>query len=152
MTPEDEWNAIRAERTPLFGLAGMGMLRIALLFGLAAVALGLILAPMADKYSRPQITGAGGFDTIATGAIGSARRLHDPQERAAGDARVRLHHPRQRPAQRRLLTSLPVVPDRRDRSRPVNAVALTFLNGTALTFLNEWTLGSVTKGWKTTCT
>jgi hypothetical protein len=69
MTPEDEWDAIRAGRSPLFGLAGMGMLRIALLFGLAAVALGLILAPMADKYSRPQITGAGGFDTIATGAI-----------------------------------------------------------------------------------
>ena len=44
MTPEDEWNAIRRRRAPLFGVAGMGMLRVALLFGSAAVALAVIAA------------------------------------------------------------------------------------------------------------
>ena len=70
MTPEEEWNAIRSQRTPLFGAAGMSMLRIALLFGSAAVALALILAPMADRYSKTQIVGAGGLDFIATGSVG----------------------------------------------------------------------------------
>ncbi len=91
MTPEDEWNAIRSRRTPLFGAAGMSMLRIALLFGSAAVALALILAPMADRYSKTQIVGAGGLDFIATGSARPAGRLHDPPQRAAG-AGLRLHH------------------------------------------------------------
>jgi hypothetical protein len=73
MTPEDEWNAIRGRRIPLFGAAGMSMLRIALLFGSAAVALALILAPMADRYSKTQIVGAEGFDFISTGSVGQRR-------------------------------------------------------------------------------
>lgn len=70
MTPEDEWNAIRSRRMPLFGAAGMSMLRIALLFGSAAVALALILAPMADRYSKTQIVGASGLDFMTTSSIG----------------------------------------------------------------------------------
>lgn len=70
MTPENEWDAIRNQRAPLFGAAGMSMLRLALLFGSAAVALTLILAPMADKYAKSQIVGIGGLDFTATGSIG----------------------------------------------------------------------------------
>ena len=66
MTPESEWDAIRSQRAPLFGAAGMGMLRIALLFGSAAVALALILAPMADRYVKSPILG---LDVTVTGSI-----------------------------------------------------------------------------------
>ena len=70
MTPENDWDAIRSRRSPLFGVAGMGMLRVALLFGSAAVALVLILAPMADKYTKTRIAGANRLDLMATGSIG----------------------------------------------------------------------------------
>jgi len=70
MTPEDEWDAIRRRRAPLFGVAGMSMLRIALLFGSAAVALALILAPMADRYQKSQIVGADGLDFLSTSSTG----------------------------------------------------------------------------------
>ena len=69
MTPENDWEAIRPRRRPLFGLAGISMLRIALLFGSAAVALALILAPLADRYSKSQIVGLDRLDFTATGAI-----------------------------------------------------------------------------------
>lgn len=70
MTPENEWDAIRSQRAPLFGAAGMGMLRVALLFGSAAVALALILAPMAHRYSESHFVGVDGLDFTATGSIG----------------------------------------------------------------------------------
>jgi hypothetical protein len=65
MTPGDDWEAIRPRRVPLFGAAGISMLRVALLFGSAAVALALILAPLADRYSKS------GLDFTATGSIGN---------------------------------------------------------------------------------
>lgn len=71
MTPEDEWDAIRPRRAPLFGVAGMGMLRVALLFGSVAVALALILAPMADRYQKSQVVGIGGLDFMATSSTGA---------------------------------------------------------------------------------
>ena len=70
MTREDEWDAIRNRRGPLFGAAGISMLRAALLFGSAAVALALILAPMADKYSKTRVVGGEGIDFISTGSVG----------------------------------------------------------------------------------
>ncbi|HEY6630960.1 MAG TPA: hypothetical protein VIZ90_05885 [Rhizobiaceae bacterium] len=70
MTPEDDWNAIRSRRAPVFSAAGMSMLRIALLFGSAAVALALVLAPMADRYSKTLVAGAWGLDFISTGSVG----------------------------------------------------------------------------------
>ncbi|MEP9387842.1 hypothetical protein [Mesorhizobium sp. KR9-304] len=70
MTPENEWDAIRNQRKPLFGAAGVGLLRVALLFGSAAVALALIVAPIADKYAKSQIAGVDGLDFLATGSIG----------------------------------------------------------------------------------
>ena len=73
MTPENEWNAIRSQRKPLLGAAGVGVLRVALLFGSAAVALALILAPMADRYSKSQVVGIDGLDYLATGSTGKTR-------------------------------------------------------------------------------
>ncbi len=104
MTPENDWDAIRKERTPIFSVAGMGILRIALLFGSAAVALALILAPAAENYARSQFAGRAGHDSHRIDRAG--QRLYDPQERAAGLAGLRLHHREQRPSQRRLLTIL----------------------------------------------
>ena len=60
MTPENDWDAIRNRRSPIFSVAGMGILRIALLFGSAAVAIALILAPAAENYARSQF--GGGLD------------------------------------------------------------------------------------------
>jgi hypothetical protein len=71
MTPENDWEVIRPRRVPLFGAAGIGMLRVALLFSSAAVALALILAPLADRYSKSQIVGLDGLDFSATGSIGN---------------------------------------------------------------------------------
>jgi hypothetical protein len=70
MTPEDEWDAIRGRRAPLLGAAGMTMLRFALLFGSVAVALALILTPMADRYSKVQSVGTDRLDFMATGSLG----------------------------------------------------------------------------------
>ena len=64
---------IRSQRLPLLGPAGVGVLRVALLFGSAAVALALILAPMADRYSKSQVVGIDGLDYIATGSTGKPR-------------------------------------------------------------------------------
>ena len=62
------------------------MLRIALLFGSAAVALALILAPLADKYTkiadrRPR---RAGFHRHRLDR--GPQRLHDPPQRAAAVA------------------------------------------------------------------
>lgn len=70
MTPEDEWDMTRNGRGSLFGFAGMGVLRIALLFGSAAVALALVIAPIADTYSRPQFAETAGLDFTSTGSVG----------------------------------------------------------------------------------
>jgi hypothetical protein len=67
MPQEDEWDAIRGRKRPLLGAAGIGMLRISLLFGSGAAALALILAPLADRYSRLE---AGDIDYTTTGSIG----------------------------------------------------------------------------------
>ena len=66
MTQESEWEAIRGRRAPLLGVAGTGMLRIALLFGSVAVAFALILTPLAARHSRTNV----GLDYTTTGSIG----------------------------------------------------------------------------------
>ncbi|TIV91385.1 MAG: hypothetical protein E5V85_31030, partial [Mesorhizobium sp.] len=73
MSLEREWDSIRTDRTFRAADAGMGILRIALLFGSAAVALALIATPFLDNQTRPQ--GArngliGGLDMASTGSIG----------------------------------------------------------------------------------
>ncbi len=54
--------------------AGVGLLRITLLFGSAAVALALIIAPLADRGSQAVVDYSTGrsIDEIATGSIKKA--------------------------------------------------------------------------------
>ncbi|MGH6763909.1 MAG: hypothetical protein ACRECW_20245 [Phyllobacterium sp.] len=54
--------------------AGAGILRVALLFGSAAVALALIAAPLADRGAKAVIAGTGGVDTMTTGSINEPGR------------------------------------------------------------------------------
>lgn len=70
MTPEKEWDLIQNERAPLLGLGASGALRVVLLFGSAAVALALVLAPVADNLTRSQVAGRDGIDFLSTGSIG----------------------------------------------------------------------------------
>ena len=96
---ENEWDVMRNDRGWPAGDAGMGMLRITLLFGSAAVALALIIAPIADSQTQSQMRPIG--STHDTGASGGGT-LHDPQsvlqspERSASSGTA---------AQRRLLSS-----------------------------------------------
>jgi hypothetical protein len=73
MTPEKEWDAIRNRSAPLLGAAGMGVIRVTLLFGSAALALALILTPLAARYSKSDIIGIDGVDYMATGSISPGR-------------------------------------------------------------------------------
>ncbi|MDX8445779.1 hypothetical protein [Mesorhizobium captivum] len=73
MSIEGDWDAIRSDRTFRAADAGMGILRIALLFGSAAVALALIATPFLDSQTRPQSARNGlarGLDMTSTGSIG----------------------------------------------------------------------------------
>lgn len=70
MDREAEWNAVRGERESVIGMAGMGILRITLLFGSAMVALALIITPVVDQ-SRSQFTASGvRLDRMTTGSTG----------------------------------------------------------------------------------
>ncbi|MDX8440207.1 hypothetical protein [Mesorhizobium australafricanum] len=72
MSLEREWDSIRPDRGFRAVDAGMGILRITLLFGSAAVALALIATPFLDNQTRPQSArdGFAGLDMTATGSIG----------------------------------------------------------------------------------
>ena len=70
MDLDREWDSIRPDRSSRAAVAGMGILRITLLFGSAAVALALIAVPLLDNQTRSQASrDAGGLDTISTGSI-----------------------------------------------------------------------------------
>ncbi|RUW44019.1 hypothetical protein [Mesorhizobium sp. M8A.F.Ca.ET.021.01.1.1] len=71
MSLDREWDSIRPERGFRAADAGMGVLRIALLFGSAAVALALIATPFLDSQTRSQTARDGfpGLDITATGSI-----------------------------------------------------------------------------------
>ena len=68
MDGESDWNALREGGSSAFGIAGMGILRFTLLFGSAAVALALIIAPIAENRTRDRFV-AGGLDRMATGSV-----------------------------------------------------------------------------------
>ena len=73
MSLERDWDSIRPDRTFRAADAGMGVLRIALLFGSAAVALALIATPLLDSQTRSQGPRGGlasGLDMTSTGSIG----------------------------------------------------------------------------------
>ena len=65
--PDNEWEMLRDQGVAMFG----GAVRISLLFGSAAVALALFLAPVADRYSRPQLSAGSerALDFTATGSV-----------------------------------------------------------------------------------
>lgn len=73
MSLDRDWDSIRPDRS--FAVhAGMGILRITLLFGSAVVALALIATPLLDSRTRLQTARdhfAGGLDGMSTGSIGS---------------------------------------------------------------------------------
>ncbi len=68
----DDWETPRAARRWSAGPAGMGALRVTLLFGSAAVALALILTPMLEDRTRKVAYSAypAGVDMMPTGSIG----------------------------------------------------------------------------------
>jgi len=76
MAFREDWETDRHDRGNILSGAGMGMLRVALLFGSAAVALALIATPFiesqADRlaYSAYSSGYPAGVDMMATGTIG----------------------------------------------------------------------------------
>lgn len=72
MNRDPDWEAVRGERNGLFGSSTFSTLQITLLFGSAAVALALIVAPLAANYVEDRIAANGttGLDLTATGSVG----------------------------------------------------------------------------------
>lgn len=73
MLPENEWEAARGNSSGLTATAGLGAVRIALLFGSAAIAFALLITPLVSRYSGPEETlwsASPGIDYTQTGSIG----------------------------------------------------------------------------------
>jgi len=76
---ENDWEVVRGDRRLPSGGTGVGILRITLLFGSAAVALALIVAPLADSQTRDYAAdngSASGLDDITTGSIGKSGNVY----------------------------------------------------------------------------
>lgn len=76
---ENDWDVVRNDRGWPSGATGVGILRITLLFGSAAVALALILAPIADSQTRDYAVENGaafGLDDISTGSINKTSNVY----------------------------------------------------------------------------
>jgi hypothetical protein len=69
MHPGDDWISTREERVWRAGDAGVGAVRIALLFGFVAVAFAMMIVPVANKRSREWSARMDGIDRIETGAV-----------------------------------------------------------------------------------
>ena len=71
MSLDRDWDSIRPERSFRAADAGMGILRITLLFGSAAVALALIATPFLESQTRSLARNdfPGGLDMTATGSV-----------------------------------------------------------------------------------
>src|SRR5262245_18886684 len=65
----DESNSTRRDRDWHPGDAGAGAVRIALLFGLLAVAFALMIVPLADRRSREWSARISGIDRVETGTV-----------------------------------------------------------------------------------
>jgi hypothetical protein len=66
MRMDDDWNSGQGSQAT--GTGGIGAVRLALLFGSAAVALGLIIAPLAER-SVADYAGVPGIDLTTTGSV-----------------------------------------------------------------------------------
>ena len=68
MDNDRKWESERGGRETVWGMTSMGLLRATLLFGSAAIALALIIAPIAESQTR-KFVGSPGVDTMATGSV-----------------------------------------------------------------------------------
>lgn len=68
MRTDFDWDDVQARPESRLGSAGMGAVRVALLFGSAAIALALIVAPAAEKQFVRH-TGGAGIDMMSTGSV-----------------------------------------------------------------------------------
>lgn len=70
---DSDWNLDRPDRSVRVAKAGMGLLRVTLLFGSAAIALALFATPYLADQNRQQVVGSryGGLDLMSTGSIGA---------------------------------------------------------------------------------
>jgi hypothetical protein len=68
MSPEEQWNLVRGARASRLENAGMGVLRITLLFGSAVIAFALLATPALDMRTRHGTEGGLGLDLMSTGA------------------------------------------------------------------------------------
>ncbi len=74
MSADRDWEVSRNERAWRFEDAGMGALRITLLFGSVAVALALLIVPMLDRGTGLFAErSAAGIDVMSTGSIGAGK-------------------------------------------------------------------------------
>lgn len=71
MDQDTDWRRFRDDLGQGAARAGIGVVRITLLFGAAAAALALIATPYLDRESRTRIARVDrtGIDTMATGSI-----------------------------------------------------------------------------------
>jgi len=68
----DDWNS-PAQREP--AVAGLGSLRVALLFGAGAIALALLVAPIVDRQTRMELAGnPANLDRMSTGSVNKGDR------------------------------------------------------------------------------
>lgn len=72
MSLDDDWSTPDTKRRWAIGNAGMGAVRIALLFGSAAVALALLLTPFLDARTSASVARGvvPGIDYTTTGSVG----------------------------------------------------------------------------------
>lgn len=66
MSDELEWAKIRKPKPSSVSEAGTGIMRIALLFGGLAIAMGLFVAPLLDQDSDDRLFSSFGVDPITT--------------------------------------------------------------------------------------
>ncbi|TCD13713.1 hypothetical protein [Oricola cellulosilytica] len=74
MHDERDWADIRPPRSSAIGEAGLGVLRITLLFGSLAIAIALFVAPVLDRGGTTRLAGSpfySGLDRTATGSAGT---------------------------------------------------------------------------------
>ncbi|MGE0282240.1 MAG: hypothetical protein AB7P20_16730 [Rhizobiaceae bacterium] len=71
MGTDRDWDLSRNERNWRIEEAGMGALRIALLFGSAMVAIALLVTPLLDQRDSLGVNATAGIDAMNTGSIGT---------------------------------------------------------------------------------
>lgn len=73
MSLDKDWESIRPQRSFRAADAGMGLLRITLLFGSAAAALALLATPILERSTKAELAATTfpmGLDMMSTGSIG----------------------------------------------------------------------------------